>query len=234
MPRKISNPKLKGSKIKISKSLGKGQGGGLSPKVRRAIIREPGTKRKVYAAMKKLAIFGETYKREDIAQGQVAWKAFYRAGLPVPKFSKVELRKGHEHYLAVFMEDMVKKHGRIIDGHELGQPVFLRKLSVERNGSLIKNLAKDLATMHNIGFTTRYLDFWHYYKNRKGKWNRVILDFNGFEKEFDKNVTITRLRHNITHAKEHFGKREFMLFFEEYLKHYKGKHRNVAIESSKA
>lgn len=57
-------------------------------------------------------------------------------------------------------------------------PTFLKDLTVKNDSQLIKDLAKDLATIVDLGLSTPYFDFHGFYKRKDGSWKRVIMDVN--------------------------------------------------------
>jgi hypothetical protein len=125
---------------------------------------------------------GYTGEAKEKIIDQKVWKAFFKAGLPVPRFSKLDLRVESETFLATFMEDMRERFGKLYDGHRGGRPDIDLFRRVNKDRKLVRTLANDLATIFNLGYTFPFLDFWHFYEMGNGKLGRVILDFNAFEK----------------------------------------------------
>ena len=234
------SPRVHKAQIKEGKIIGRGQAMGTGEPVKRVKITERGRGRRVFhAAAKKANAYRGSESRILLAESQRAWRKFHRAGLPVPAFSRVmsrrpNIKKGKysRHYLTTFMEDMTKKHGKLYDCHVQGKPTFLVRLSAKKDAKLIRSLGRDLAAIYSLGFTCRFLDFWHFYKKKDGKWDRVILDLNSFRDAEGPVPERQNLRDNIRELKDVFGEREFKLFFREFLKHYKGRHRNAAVDAS--
>ena len=100
------------------------------------------------------------------------------AGLPVLKSGLVEI-KG-KIYLAI--ESFLVKGGaesRLVPINTrkgVGNPYFLRQLTVEKNAALIRQLGKDTATIFNQGITPKFFDFFGFYRRKDGSWARVIMD----------------------------------------------------------
>jgi hypothetical protein len=107
------------------------------------------------------------------------FKRMKNAGLPVPKTGVVIHKE--QAYIAVepFLRNGQKSVLMPINSrHGYSKPVFLSKLSVKRNSSLIIDLAKDLATIANLNISTEYFDLHGFYKKRDGTLTRIIMDTN--------------------------------------------------------
>jgi hypothetical protein len=125
------------------------------------------------------------YSHESVAKtitAQRAWFAFFKAGLPVPEFSKLDLRTRSNNFLSRFMQIIKPKDSQLVDGHVAGSPNPDVFVSIRKKPNKIKELAKDLVTIYDLGFFSRHLDFWHFYIGKNNEWERVILDFESFER----------------------------------------------------
>lgn len=215
MPRKFLSPQLFQSKIKLGRSLGIGQQGGEdSQLVREAQIADKG---KTFFGARKQYL--SVNARDNRVVAIKAWRRLKRAGLPVPGFFRINLKKGAD-YLAVYMEDMQKLKGRLIETHSNGRPEKFRNLNVKEHKLLIKALAKDLGTIYGEGLYCPYIDFWHFYKTAEGNIDRVILDLESF-KLTPKNNTQTavkQLNSNLHMIRNKMDQREYLIFFEELTK----------------
>lgn len=220
MPRKFISPQVHRSIVKKGILIGKGQRPGRPSTVYRAELVESNGTRFVAAAKKiKPNALLEKAERKIALQGQLAWRAFKRAGLPVPSFSRMDLRKKSNAYLTNYMEDVSLKHRKLFDGHEKGIPVFLKRFSFQKDKNIIMDLAKDLATIHNLGFATHHLDFWHFYQSGN-TYGRVILDFHDFFKV--NNKVYSKDTHDIFYSNYFYlnqvlEPRAFDLFIKTYL-----------------
>jgi len=183
-------PRLTGAKITKGKVIGRGQRLFVRP-VKEVLIDGEHT------AAKRPPRLIERVRRKFIKSGydtakmpnalktailaQEVWRDFQKANLPVPSYSKIDLRSTSPTFMTRFMENLKIKYGPLIDGHKHGAPkkeVFER---VRKDPELVKKLAQDFATIHNLGYTSELLDFWHFYE-KNGKLNRVIIDFESFER----------------------------------------------------
>ena len=221
MPRKGIAPKLHDSGIVPNGLIGRGQKYYTPSIVWRAELTERKSGKRFTAAAKSILEGTPNQIRHSFLNHQKAWRALRKAGLPVPKFSRVMLKKDHLYYLTAFMEDMEKKHGPLLDGHVGGYPMHLETLKVGKNSTLIKSLASDLATIHKLGFSTTHIDFWHFYTNKLGEEERIILDFNDFYKAKGPDEANIIARKNVRTMQEHLGKKEFFIFYKNYLRQMK-------------
>lgn len=239
MPRKYTSPQLFQSKIKLGKIVGKGQIDDLSMPVRKATIFDK--RHKFSAVRKNNATVSVSELRADQKEWKVtfdrgvkggharrlranainAWRKLKKAGLPVPGFLRVQLKKGAD-YLATYMEDMRLGRGKLTDTHKKGTPIELRGLKAETDSQLIKSLGRDLGVIYDQGLFCQSLDFWHFYNKKDGTKERVILDFDSFSKQTNDKTHITQTAHflhqNIKSAKYNMGKKEFELFYKELAK----------------
>ncbi len=239
MKRKFLSPQLFQSKIKLGKIVGKGQIDDLSMPVRKATIFDK--KHRFNAVRKNNATVSISELRPGQKEWTVtfdrgikggharrlranavnAWRKLKKAGLPVPGFLRVQLKKGSD-YLATYMEDMRLGRGKLTDTHKKGTPVELRGLKAESDSELIKSLGKDLGVIYDQGLFCQNLDFWHFYNKKNGAKERVILDFDSFSKQNpgrqNVNQTAHFLHQNLKSAKYNMGKKEFELFSKELAK----------------
>jgi hypothetical protein len=120
---------------------------------------------------------------DQIVNGKREVKIFNKmrkAQLPVPK-AGIVVSNGQA-YIAV--ESFLRKGNsksiltpiNTINGRST--PTFLKKLNVRHHSELIKALAKDLATLSNIGLSTEYFDIHGFYKRQDGSIERIIMDVN--------------------------------------------------------
>ena len=229
-PAAKKTPNVHRAKIRFGKIIGMGQRqkGHI---VEEALIVERDARGKEiarHAAVAKRRKFAFDTTRKELAQMQSAYRSFRNAGLPVPAFSTVFMRrkgpdgKPEKRYLMLFAENMKAKHGPLIDVHLGGEPLFLRKLAVSKDAGLIKELASDFATISRLGYSTTFIDFWHFYRKPEGGYGRVIVDLDGFfRSKPDKSASHGHgskfwLRSNFHEFKDYMGKKEFELFCGEY------------------
>lgn len=174
-------PLLTNSKIKVGIAIAKGQKTQSKP-VKKVFVRSKIPFKGLIKNLNRKSNF-QRYTPEKIAIiGQQAWFAFLKAKLPVPKISKLDLRKNSKYYLHLFVEDLRKRHGELIDCHTQGDPTFFKRLLIPRDRIILKKLAGDLSKIHSLGFAAENVDFWHFYR-KKNTWDRVIIDFDGFRKQ---------------------------------------------------
>ncbi|MFA5764141.1 MAG: hypothetical protein WC915_05020 [archaeon] len=220
--RKINSPRLSGNKPIRIKTIGNGQQG-VGESVKRTLIGNVQTAEKHFheSIVEKMSlksrkrVFMVWEKPNDIVAdailAQKVWFAFYKAGLPVPRFSKIDLRGKSKTFLSRYMEDMGLRHGELTDGHLIGKPREDIFNNVKKDPKLIKFLARDLATIYNSGYFSSFMDFWHFYKLSNKKLDRVILDFESFEKlTLTKNnllteVSLGHVKHNVNDMKQALG-----------------------------
>ncbi|MFA5361150.1 MAG: hypothetical protein WC290_01740 [archaeon] len=251
MTRRLQSPQLFQSKIKLGKVVGKGQITDLSKPVRKAIIIDKGHKFNAVRKNNTLVAVSEIKTKQNTwlvtldkgikggparrirANSVNAWRTLKRAGLPVPSFLRVQLKKGSD-YLATYMEDMRVKRGKLTDTHKKGKPVVLQELKTETDHELIKSLGRDLGVIYDNKLFCQNLDFWHFYNTNNKKRDRVILDFDSFERQaptkYGLNQTAHFLLQNINSVKYNMQKKEFELFIKELSKSkfYKRYGKNLA------
>jgi hypothetical protein len=243
--KQIKSPKLSGNKIKVLRKSGKGQRPkGMNKSISTHLVkigkkhairkRRPGFKVKTFKEFQKifpkasLDAQKANYKlylrdnQKSVLSLQKSWYDFYIAGLPVPKFSKIDLRKSSPNRFATYMEDVRKRFGKLEETHVNGRPIKILELDAKENKKLVKGLAKDLATIFNLGYYPEYFDFWHFYGKGKSK-NRVILDFDSFKKiPFElKSETKVIAETKLMTLLKYFQGGCKEIFYEEFYKHLK-------------
>ncbi|MFA6268358.1 MAG: hypothetical protein WC652_00950, partial [archaeon] len=72
-------------------------------------------------------------RQEEALTQQHIWRDFYQAGLPVPRFSKIDFRNTSKNYLTIFTEDMQKRFGKLLPTHVKGLLKFPRKLTFAKD-----------------------------------------------------------------------------------------------------
>jgi hypothetical protein len=227
MPRKKESPNLLKSKIKIGRIIGIGQS--LTKTVVRSakiVERINGKKVKFYGIKKT----NDKFDRKQIVVQQRVYRLLKKAGLPVPNFSRTHTINKNRFFggTNIYMENVQKRCGKLFDCHNFGNPVFFKKFSAKKDSKLIKDLARDLATIHNLGITTSFVDFWHFYKIqgglfKKNTWGRVIIDFDKFDLEKNRSHQdrIEREYKILTDIKHFSNEEVFKLFYQEYSLHAK-------------
>ncbi len=196
-------------------------------KKRKVVLKEMQRKRKI-SFKGPVNLLG---KRERIINAKKAYAAFKRAALPVPSFFVPRLR----YFSApesILMENLTKRFGKIFPINPMKNntdPIFLKKLLIKKDSVLIKDLAKDLATIFNLGFVPYAMDFWMFYK-KGNSYDRVISDITLFTHKNDAIHSQTpkaffkeNMRDSVFAFKENMGQREFELFYGEFLENLKVK-----------
>jgi len=196
-------------------------------KKRKAVLKELERKEGVFFK-KPVKFLG---KRERVINAKRAYTAFKRAALPVPSFFIPRIR----YFSApesILMENLTKRFGKLFpinSKKRSAHPVFLKKLSIKNDSVLIKNLAKDLATIFNLGFVPYAMDFWMFYK-KGNTYERVLVDLTLFTHKTDeiysqipKSFFKENLQNSVFAFKENMGQREFELFYGEFLENLKVK-----------
>lgn len=244
MKKRINSPSIVNKKILEGRVVGKGQRPDSIPVHEVNIAGKKGVVRKRrfvedYNSFEKYMIFNNpklagqknkikeiysNYKKTMVSNAidsQLAWRSFFNAGLPVPKFSKIDLRRRKE-FLATYMENLELRHGKLVDCHLRGKPVELKKLKVNLNSGLLRDLGGDLANIYNLGFYPKLIDFWHFYGEGRKK-GRVILDFDSFRKVKSREEFKEFSLSSILTIKEFLGKKEFDIFLDSFLKRLSNK-----------
>ncbi len=164
--------------------------------------------------------------RQRIINAKKVYTFLKRKGVAVPSFfvPRIRMYSGRE---SIIMEDLRINHGKLypINPKKSPDPLFLKKLSVKKDYILIKEIARDFATILNGGFIPHALDFWMFYK-KENSYGRVISDLTLFTHKNDEIYSATP-RSYFTEQKQellnefyHFlGKEEFKLFLKEYESH---------------
>jgi hypothetical protein len=194
MPRRFQSPNLHKAKVRVLDFLGKGQDPNYTSEVCRAeVVEKTHDGKLVFQSVRK---HRPHESRNHIAHHQSIYRTLRKLKLPVPKFSRTMLEQLGDHKKTVIIaEDLTKRYGKLEDCHKLGNPVFLKKLRLNKDRKLITNLAKDLATMHLAGIVPKYIDFWHFYQVGnwnlfgRGSWDRVIVDFDKMYRIPKKQIT---------------------------------------------
>jgi hypothetical protein len=228
MPQRHKPPILTGARIRKGATVGKGQKRSSLP-VKEVLVRGKKLFKGIIKNFNKESHDPRYSPTDLVLQGQKAWQAFHKAGLPVPEISKVDLRKNSPHYLHLFAEDLRKKHGKLYDCHTVGRPTFFSNFSFPKDKTLIENLANDLATIHSIGFFPGNVDFWNFYK-KGNTWGRVIIDFDNFKRR-GKIQHTNKAIENISDIANYLGPRSkaFKLFIGNYSKTCKNKHLSMLV-----
>ena len=114
-----------------------------------------------------------------------------RLGLPVPHQELVSApgRFATKYYVATeaFFRKGVRSKIEPFNKPFLGliphrYPNLLRKLSIEKDSDLIKELASCVVKIANSGFEIRGLDVFGFYKKKNGKWGLIIHDLESISK----------------------------------------------------
>jgi hypothetical protein len=208
MPRRFQSPNLHKAKVRVLEFLGNGQDLNFVSEVHRAQVTEKTHNGKIdFQAVRK---HRPNTTRKQIAYQQSIYRTLKQLKLPVPKFSQTMIEQvGHNKRTVIIAEDMENKCGKLYDCHKKGNPVFLKKLRLNKDKKLIIALAKDLATMHRAGIAPNHIDFWHFYKTgnwnlfSRGSWDRVIVDFDKIyrisKKQIDHDETIKETLQSTSH-----------------------------------
>ena len=122
--------------------------------------------------------------RKKLARTKRVWRQLKGAGLPVPEQYTPIFRKKSPHYLSLVMTQLEREHGKLIKGHETqhGSPVLFHTLDMRKDKELIGGLAKDVATIHNLGYDFPFPDIWAYYK-KGNTYGRVVMDLDDIRRE---------------------------------------------------
>ncbi len=106
-------------------------------------------------------------------------------GLPIPKAGIVEMKENREVKPFWAIEPFVQKGGRQTkliainvssEGGLTRDPGFLDRLRPDKDGPLIRQLAKDTAALINNGIGFWEYDFFGFYPSAGKQWKRVIMD----------------------------------------------------------
>lgn len=164
--------------------------------------------------------------RDRVVNAKKAYTAIKRAGLPVPSFfvPRIRMYSGQE---SIIMENLKKRYGKLYSintGHLNPRPVFLRKLKINKDYVLIRNLGSDLATILNLGFISHTMDFWSFYKTKNGTYERVISDLTLFTHKTDegysnhtRNDFAKQVKKMLDTVGRELGSKEYDTFMEEFL-----------------
>ncbi len=135
-------------------------------------------------------------------------------GIKVPKNIKVDLRKGQE---GLWMEDL-SQEGEIIETHVRGNPIKFRELSIQKHEQTIRELARQLKTIHSLGYHLVFdiIDIWVFIK-KGGQLIPAVVDTEFITKS-KKRIQEHR-RENVEYIGCYLGKEEFQLFKKEYVEY---------------
>lgn len=169
--KKINSPIICNSKINFLDEIGHGFCG----VVNKYSLEKNGKKN--FSAVKKFDNPNYKVGVEDIVKIQNVWKILYENNFPVPRFSKVDLRKNSPTYLNIFREFLYKKN-ELIDCHKRGRFRLPKKFNFVRDKKVLNELAQDIAKLSSLGVIAEFPDFWNFYKKKDGSLGRLIVDFN--------------------------------------------------------
>ncbi|MFA6064588.1 MAG: hypothetical protein WCW44_01140 [archaeon] len=230
MQRKRNIPQLAGSRIKKQREIFEGRT--ISAR-RITLVERTGRIRKL--VLRKPVSFMHNPQRA--IDYQTKWEEFKKVGLPVPDYSKVDLRKGSPTYLGIFQPDLEKRYGKLIpinntsyEGHN-GRPHFLKQLKLGRDRRVLGELASDLSKLHELNYVGYWVDYWHFYK-KGNSYGRLMIDL---EELYKRDLTKSRdsqvasLIHMFQEFKVYLGEKEFDYFVNQYIKHCKYKPRSELV-----
>jgi hypothetical protein len=101
-----------------------------------------------------------------------------KAGVPVVKVIQI----AHEEQMYLAVESFLTQKQSVpklfpINPQPLDHtPYLLSNLTMRKNTPLIKNIAQDTVKILNLGISSRYFDFFGFYPNAKGEWERKVMD----------------------------------------------------------
>lgn len=160
-------------------------------------------------------------------------QVFRKMGLPVPAYSKVDLRKKSPTYLHIFQPNLERKHGKLTPvnlytNEQAGRPVFLGELTLAKDRALIGKLAEDLVKLNENGYVSHWIDFWHFYK-KQDSYERLIFDIDELHKAqgADHSSQVSHMFHEIG---RYLKREEFSHFVREYIAHCKNKKLATFVE----
>jgi|GEM_PF-1738665 len=205
-----SPPILSGAIIEIGEQIGNGRGFAAH----HTKVTERNGEKKALAL--KYARNWPISPKSTLLKAQKVLVRLREIGLPVPRFSKIDLRRRSTTHLHLFQPNLERLGKLIPVNNSEGLPVFLRELDLKKDRDLIRVLARDTTTLHRNGFMTPIIDFWHFYKRGKS-YGRIILDV-----EFlvpSKKITQTHIIHTLSTIDKYLGREEMQCFAREYAKH---------------
>ncbi|MFA5764006.1 MAG: hypothetical protein WC915_04290 [archaeon] len=177
------SPQLKRAKLLVGRFIGEGQHlYGVDFKVKDLLVSEKQPSGKIKRFRSVLKNSEDNWlTRGDFALMQRIYRKFKQANLPVPSFSRtIPKDASSRQKIVIVAENLEKKHGKLYDGHKNGELRFPKQLSIKEDRKLLVDLAKDLATIHNLGIACNYVDYFHFYK-KGNSYDRVIVDFDKLE-----------------------------------------------------
>ncbi|HNV00861.1 MAG TPA: hypothetical protein PKK60_00335 [archaeon] len=218
-------------KRKIASSLGSGS---ESEVYRSDLVFKNGTKRRNVAVKEMIRrrevkynsdIISQLSLKDRIVNAKKAYTSIKSAGLPVPSFFVPRIRtySGRE---SIIMENLRTKYGKLYSinpGHNNPRPVFLKKLKIEKDSVLIRNLGSDLATILNLGFLPHAMDFWSFYKTN-GSYERIISDLtlfthkrDSYYSNYSKDYFSKKVKNMLVTISAELGSKEYDAFMDEFL-----------------
>ncbi|MFA5931048.1 MAG: hypothetical protein WC821_01925 [archaeon] len=200
---------------------GKELGEGVEGTVYQVSVRKKGTLFRKGAAQKKFFSYGNWHplEKQVLVKNKRIWRKLKDAGLPVPSFYAVDLRKYSRKYKTVLMEDLTKKFGEIIPvNSDIGLPVKLGELKIPRDQALLSELGKDLAVMHNHNLFSDTIDFWGFYKKGESH-GRVIIDYSRMFEE--QTYSVQSAVSQITIIRDYCSSKAGIALLESYFKNLK-------------
>ncbi len=216
--------------------------------VRFNLVRKKAKLHTAVRALEKFPVANQNFKRRLIATNKI-WYSFYMAGLPVPRYRKIDLRTGkgsrvdkegnpikitNKNYLSVFERNVAGKK-KLIQVHDsfYGNPVFFNILSLPKDKKLAINLAKDFATITNLGFDTTHFDFWELRK-KGNTFERRIVDIDSESILRKSNLFLSEsIPKKLNILKLHMDGAVFKLFLQTYLSNIKSKQILQAVKNEK-
>ncbi|MBI5225874.1 hypothetical protein HY994_01375 [Candidatus Micrarchaeota archaeon] len=161
---------------------------------------------------------------EDVHRWVAVFDELRNAGLPVPRFAfsrvrKLNGRKTGELFMQALDPANLMDVRADLDGvYSIVRPIRLGTLVGNRHVRLIRHLASDLATLHNLGYSTNFMDFWALvHSGNKDPKGRVILDIGMLKKSANPPTHWTSATHALETCYGHFRSTDASrLFFNEY------------------
>ena len=218
--RKAKIPLLANGVVKKGKVIGPGNNNTIT---RITLLERSGKKRRLVARYRETRF----PTKEKAIEYQKKIDTFRKAGLPVPKYSKVDLRENSPTYLHIFQPDLEAKYGKLIPinnnrGVPDGKPAFLANLTLKKDKILIEELASDLVKIHNTKHISFWIDFWHFYK-KGDTYGRLIFDLDELHKIRPESNHGQQVLHMFHEIREYMPYAEFQHFVKEYIKQCKHK-----------
>lgn len=200
---------------------GKELGEGIEGTVYQVSVRKKGTLFGKKAAQKEFFSVGNWHRLEKqvLIKNKRIWRKLKQAGLPVPSFYAIDIRKYSRKYKTALMEDLSKKYGEIIPvNNERGLPTKLSMLKLPRDSALVNELGKDLAVMHNNNLFSDTIDFWGFYKKGES-YGRVIIDYSRMFEE--QTYSVQSAASQVTIIRDYCSSKVGIALLESYFKNLK-------------